>query len=102
MTFDEAVAFALNLPGTELSTSYGKPAVKHVSNGRAFLFTSHEAATSFAVSLGLDEIELLMATEPATYWQSPHYRGYAAVLVRYAAEDEDRVRDVIRRSHEWN
>ena len=28
MTFDEAVAFALTLPDTELSTSYGKPAVK--------------------------------------------------------------------------
>ena len=31
MTWDEAVAFALTLPGTELSTSYGKPAVKVAS-----------------------------------------------------------------------
>ena len=38
MTFDEAVAFALTLPDTELSTSYGKPAVKVASNGRAFLY----------------------------------------------------------------
>ncbi len=30
MTFDEAIAFALTLPGTELGTSYGKPAVKIV------------------------------------------------------------------------
>jgi hypothetical protein len=28
MTWDEAVAFALSLPDTELATSYGKPAVK--------------------------------------------------------------------------
>ena len=27
-SWDEAVAFALSLPDTELSTSYGKPAVK--------------------------------------------------------------------------
>ena len=27
-SWDEAVAFALTLPDTELSTSYGKPAVK--------------------------------------------------------------------------
>ena len=43
MTWDEAVAFALTLPGTELGTSYGKPAVKVAPNGRAFLFPSHEA-----------------------------------------------------------
>ena len=28
MTFAEAVAYALTLPGTELGKSYGKPAVK--------------------------------------------------------------------------
>ena len=28
MTWDEALAFALTLPGAELSTSYGQPAVK--------------------------------------------------------------------------
>ena len=68
MTFDEAVAFALALPGTELSTSYGKPAAKVASNGRAFLFPSHEAETSFGVALDLDTIEVLKATEPETYW----------------------------------
>ena len=41
MTFDEAVAFALTLPGTELGKSYGKPAVKVTANARAFLFPSH-------------------------------------------------------------
>ena len=37
-----AVAYALSLPDTELGTSYGKPAVKVASNGRAFLYTGHE------------------------------------------------------------
>ena len=46
MTFDEAVAFALSLPGTELGKSYGMPAVKLAANARAFLFPSHEADTS--------------------------------------------------------
>ena len=32
---------------TERGTSYGKPAVKVASNGRAFLFPSHEPDTSF-------------------------------------------------------
>src|SRR3954470_2377582 len=98
MTFEEAVAFASTLRGTELSTSYGKPAVKVASNGRAFLFRSHEPETSFGVALDLDTIEILKATDPETFWQTPHYEGWEGVLVRYDSKDPDRVRDVIERS----
>jgi len=101
MTWDEAVAFALSLPGTELSTSYGKPAVKVASNGRAFLFTGHEADTSFGVAMDLDTIEILKATEPETYWQTAHYEGWEGVLVRYQAKDEERLREVIGRSRDF-
>ena len=99
MTFDEAVAFALSLPDTERGTSYGKPAVKVASNGRAFLFPSHEADTSFAVAIDLDTIEILKETDPDAFWQSAHYVGWEGVLIRYDSRDEERVRDVIRRSH---
>ena len=102
MTWEEAVAFALSLPGTELGTSYGKPAVKVSSNGRAFLYPSHEAATSFGIALDLDSIEMLKATEPETYWQTPHYEGWPAVLVRYDDEDQDRLRETIQRSRDWS
>lgn len=101
MTWDEAVAFALSLPDTELSTSYGNPAVKVASNGRAFLFTSHEADTSFGIAMDLDTIEVLKATEPDTYWQTPHYEGWEGVLVRYESKDEERIQETIRRSREW-
>ena len=67
MKFNEAVAYALTLPDTERSTSYGKPAVKVASNGRAFLFPSHEADTSFGVAIDLDTVEILKETDPATY-----------------------------------
>jgi hypothetical protein len=101
MTWEEAVAFALSLPDTELSTSYGNPAVKVASNGRAFLNVGHESETSFVLGLDHDSIEVLKATEPDTYWQSPHYEGWPAVLVRYDAKDQDRVRDLIERSRDW-
>ena len=101
MTFDEAIAFALTLPGTELSTSYGKPAVKVASNGRAFLFPSHEPDTSFGVAIDLDTIEILKATEPETYWQTSHYEGWEGVLIRYDGKDEARVRETIGRAREW-
>jgi hypothetical protein len=101
MTFDEAVAFALTLPGTELSTSHGKPAVKIASNGRAFLFPSHEPDTSFGVAVDLDTIELLKETDPETFWQSPHYVGWEGVLIRYDSPDEERLREVIERARDW-
>jgi len=101
VTWDEAVAYALTLPGTELATSYGKPAVKVAANGRAFLVTSHATDTSFGLAIGIDAVDLLMATEPNTYWQTPHYEGYPMVLVRYVAKDEERVADTIRRSRDW-
>ena len=101
MTWDEAVAFALSLPDTELSTSYGKPAVKVASNGRAFLYPSHEADTSFGIAIDLDTIEMLKATEPETYWQTSHYEGWPGVLVRYDSKDPERVREIIERSREW-
>jgi hypothetical protein len=102
VTWEEAVAFALTLPDTELSTSYGKPAVKVASNGRAFLYASREADTSFAVEIDLDTVEMLKETEPETYWQTPHYEGWPAVLIRYDSKDPDRVREVIGRARDWN
>jgi hypothetical protein len=101
MTWDEAVAFALALPGTELGTSYGKPAVKLASNGRAFLFRSHEADTSFGVAIDLGTIEILKETDPASFWQTPHYVGWEGVLIRYDSPDVDRVREVIARSRDF-
>ena len=101
MTFEQAVAFALTLPETERGTSYGKPAVKVASNGRAFLFPSHEADTSFGVAIDLDTIEILKETDPDTFWQTPHYEGWPAVLIRYGSKDPERVRLMIERSRDW-
>ena len=100
-SYDDAVAFALTLPDTELGTSYGQPAVKIVSNGRAFLFPSHEAETSFGIAIDLDTIEILKETDPDTFWQSPHYEGWPGVLIRYGSADPERVRLMIERAHDW-
>lgn len=100
--WDAAVAHALSLPDTELSTSYGRPAVKVASNGRAFLFAGREEATSFGLALDLDTVELLKESDPATFWQLPHYEGWPAVLIRYDSPDRDRVLAMIERSRDWN
>jgi hypothetical protein len=101
-SWDKAVAFALSLPDTELSTSYGKPAVKVVSNGRAFLYTGHESGNSFGIAIDMDTIEMLKETDPDTFWQTPHYEGWPAVLIRYDSADPERVRATIERSRDWS
>jgi hypothetical protein len=99
-SWEAARDFALTLAGTELSASYGKPAVKVAANGRAFLSTGRESDTSFVLHIDLGTVELLKETEPATYWQTAHYEGYPAVLVRYDSADSERVRDTVRLAHE--
>ena len=96
--WDRVVAYALTLPGTAAATSWGAPAIAVAANGRAFIYPSRERETSFALSIDLATIELLKETEPETYWQSPHYEGWPAVLVRFDSPDPERVRDVIRRA----
>ena len=98
-SFAAAEAFALTLPGTERTTSYGKPAVGIAANGRAFLHCGGEADTSFVAAVDLETVELLKQTKPETYWQSPHYEGWPAILIRYDSADPERVRDVIREAY---
>ena len=97
-SWQKAVACALSLPDTVLSTSYGKPAVKIASNGRAFVYIGREAESSFGVAIDLDTVEILKETDPDTFWQTPHYEGWHALLVRFGSDDPDRVANVIRRA----
>ena len=94
-TWDEVAGFALGLPDTEVSSSYGKPAVK--VRGKAFLFFGREKG-SFGVMSPMPEKELLMETDPDTFWESAHYRGWPAVLVRYGSADRGRIEMVIERA----
>ena len=97
MTWDEAVAFALTLPGAELVSFYGTPTPK--VRGKAFVSRSHEPG-SFAVRATLDEVEMLMETDPGCFWQSPHYVGYPMVLVREDVADRERIEALIERAWE--
>lgn len=99
-SWDDVVAYALTLPGTELSTSYGKPSVKLVANGRGFLHLGREPESSFVVEIDRDTVEILKETDPDTFWQTTHYEGWPAVLVRFGSADPDRVRDVIARARD--
>ncbi len=97
--WEDVVAFALGLADTHVAPFYGKPAVKIVSNGRAFLSGSREP-DSFVLQIDRDTKEVLIETDPDTFWETPHYHGWPALLVRYASADPDRVRTMIERARD--
>jgi hypothetical protein len=97
LDWDAVVAYALALPGTEPGTQYGKPAVK--ANGHTLISPGREVG-SFALHIDVDIKLILMETDPATYWQTPHYAGWPCVLVRYDSADPQRVQAMIRRARD--
>ncbi|MGB3643384.1 MAG: MmcQ/YjbR family DNA-binding protein [Mesorhizobium sp.] len=99
MTFEEAMDYALTLPGTEPSTSYRQPCVK--VNGNGFLFVGHEPQESFALHMEMTTKQIVLETHPETFFETAHYSGYPVVLVRYDGPDGDLIREMIRRAADW-
>lgn len=93
--WDDVVAFALALPDTAMASFYGTPCPK--VNGKAFVSPAREEG-SFHVPCPHGEKEILLATDPATFWQTDHYHGWPGLLVRYASPDPERVARTIRRA----
>jgi hypothetical protein len=48
-----------------------------------------------------DKIEMLKQIDPDTFWQTPHYEGYTALLVRYNSANPQLVLDQIEASRDW-
>lgn len=71
---------ALALPGASERPSYGTPCFR--VRGRPFARIHQEPG--LLVVWCADELEkdALMASEPATFFSTPHYDGYALVLAR--------------------
>lgn len=93
--WDDVAAFALTLPDVAASTSYGAPAMKVC--GRLICSIGREPG-SFHVAAGHEEKAVLLATDPDTFWQTPHYANWPGLLVRYGSGDPDRIRRVIARA----
>lgn len=68
--------------GVEESTSYGRPALK--VRGKSFAVAGR-TDDHFVLMLALERVAFLMEMEPEVFFQTPHYGGWPAVLVRYSA-----------------
>lgn len=92
--WDDAVATACALPGVAMESYYGTPCPK--LNGKAILAPGREVG-SFCLMMSNAEKAVLLETDPDTFWETAHYRGYPAVLVRYGTDARDRIALYIER-----
>jgi hypothetical protein len=81
LTWDGVCRLGLELPGMEIATSYGTPALKV---GGKLVIRLREDGATMALVLGFPEREELMATDPETFFITDHYANYPAVVVRLA------------------
>jgi hypothetical protein len=80
VTWDDVVRLGLALPGVEVSTSYGTPALK--VGGKLMARLWEDGQTLVLVRIGFDQRELLMEVEPEVFFLTPHYQDYPSVLAR--------------------
>jgi hypothetical protein len=88
------VAAAEGLPEIEQSTSYGTPALKV----RKKLLARVKDADTVVLMCPLEEKELLMEAAPEFYFETDHYHGWPAMLVRIHAIPADELALRLRRA----
>jgi hypothetical protein len=92
-TWDDVVAFGARLPGVEVATSFGTPALR--VRGRTMCrLRSRPAALVLRVT-DLGEREALLQGRPDAFFSTPHYDGHPYVLVRLEAVDRDELAELI-------
>ena len=95
MTWDDVVAIASELPGVEVSTSYGTPALKVA--GKLLTRLRPELDSIVLFNVPVEEREMLIEANGSVFHTTPHYEGYPAVLARLAAIQPAAARSFLRR-----
>ena len=92
--FSPVLAAPAGLPEVEQSTSYGTPALKV----RGKLIARLKDADTLVLRCPMEEKEVLLDAEPAIFFETPHYHGWSAILIRLAAIDPDHLRHHVARA----
>jgi len=93
---DDVRRHALSLPQTTEKPSYGTPGFR--VKDRLFA-RIHDLPDTIVVWVAdMAEKEALLASAPATYFETPHYDGYPMVLVHLKAIDLDELTEVLTES----
>jgi len=79
------LAEAAGLPETTVGTAYGTPAL--LVKGKSF--ARMKDAETLVVMSALEEKEMLMELDPSRFFETDHYKGWPAMLVRLAVIDDE-------------
>jgi hypothetical protein len=79
-TWDDVVEIGTALPGVEVTTAYGTPALKVKGKFMCRLRTDPDALVVRVIDL--EDREALLQGKPRVFFSTPHYDGYPYVLVR--------------------
>lgn len=92
-TWDDVVAIGLRLPGVELATSFGTPALRTRRGGLCRLRRNPDALVLRVIDMG--EREALLQGQPDAFFSTPHYDGYPYVLVRLDRVDPEELAELV-------
>ena len=100
--FDTVLDLGALLPGVKASASARGVALK--LKGQLVACTAiHPSAApnSLMVCIDFPARDSLLAKQPDTYYMTPHYRGYATVLVRLAKIGRSELRNLLEQAAQF-
>ncbi len=101
-SFKTVESIGRTLPDVEITTTWGKPALK--VRGQMFVcLASHKSAEpeTLVVMMDFADRDALIADDPDTYYLKDHYVSYPCVLVRLSRVHADALRDLIIGAHRF-
>jgi hypothetical protein len=101
-SFKTVESIGRSLPDVEVTTTWGKPALK--VHGKMFAcIASHKSAepNTLVVMMDFADRDALVEDDPGTYYLKEHYVNYPCVLVRLSRVRADALRDLITGAHRF-
>lgn len=92
-TWEDVVAIGSRFPGVEVGKSWGTPALKVKAKFLCRMRTNPDALVLRVIHMG--EREALLQGDPETFFITPHYDGYPAVLVRLDKVDPTELAELL-------
>jgi len=101
-SFKTVEAIGRKLPGVEVTTTYGQPALK-VRGKMIACMAANKAAepNTLAVMIEFADRDALIEDDPDTYYLKDHYLNYPCVLVRLSRVRGDALRDLLAGAHRF-
>src|SRR2546423_6457633 len=95
-SFRRVEKLGAKLPGVEVSTYFGKPALK-LEGDMIACMASHKSAEPDTIVVRIDFLErdLRVANEPDVYYLKPHYLNYPCVLARLPRIADSALKDLL-------